>query len=359
MPLSPAETARYSRHLLLPDVGVEGQTRLAGSSVLCVGAGGLGSSTLLYLAAAGVGRIGVVDADVVDVSNLQRQVLHGTRDVGRRKVDSAKDRLADLNPHVQVDAYPVALSAENALALLQPYDVIVDGTDNFPTRFLVDDACALLGKPNVYGSVFRFEGQASVFNYRGGPRYRDLYPEPPPPGSVPSCGEAGVLGVLPGLIGMIQATEAIKVLLGRDDTLSGRLLLYDALAMQFQELALSRDPNRPEVTTLGAPADGCGLPLPAARLDAPALRARLAAGWRPFLLDVRRPDEAATQIPGTDALCPHEQVDDLDLPADRDVVVYCRSGARSELAIRRLAARGFTRLTQLDGGMLGWLATEA
>ncbi|MEN0066602.1 MAG: molybdopterin-synthase adenylyltransferase MoeB, partial [Myxococcota bacterium] len=249
-PLTNAEVARYSRHLTLPEVGLEGQQRLKAGSVLCVGSGGLGSPLLLYLAAAGVGRIGIVDFDVVDESNLQRQILHGTGALGEKKVLSAARRIADLNPHVQVDVHDAALTSANALDLLEPYDIVVDGTDNFPTRYLVDDACSLLDKPNVYGSIYRFEGQASVFNVAGGPQYRDLYPEPPPPGLVPNCAEGGVIGVLPGIIGTIQATEAIKLLAGLGTSLSGRLLLFDALEMSFRELGLRRDPDRPVVTEL-------------------------------------------------------------------------------------------------------------
>ncbi|MFS8887829.1 molybdopterin-synthase adenylyltransferase MoeB, partial [Synechococcus sp. R55.1] len=240
--LSREEMERFSRHLILPEVGLEGQKRLKAGKVLCIGTGGLGSPLLLYLAAAGVGRIGIVDFDVVDVSNLQRQVIHGTSWVGKPKVESAKNRILEINPHCQVDVYNTALKAHNALELFANYDVIVDGTDNFPTRYLVNDACVLTGKPNVYGSIFRFEGQATVFNYEDGPNYRDLYPEPPPPGLVPSCAEGGVLGILPGIIGVIQATETVKILLGVGTTLSGRLLLYDALNMSFRELKLRKNP---------------------------------------------------------------------------------------------------------------------
>ncbi len=269
--LDQEEVARYSRHLILPEVGIEGQKKLKAASVLCVGAGGLGSPVLLYLAAAGIGRIGIVDFDVVDLSNLQRQVAHGTQDVGRRKLDSAHDAVKAINPHVQVDLHETALSSQNALELFKPYDIIIDGTDNFPTRYLVNDACVLLGKPNVYGSIFRFEGQASVFATKGGPCYRCLYPEPPPPGLVPSCAEGGVLGVLPGIIGVIQATEAIKLILGAGEPLVGRFLIYDALRMKFRELKLRRDPecpvcgDHPTVTTLIDYEQFCGLkPAPGA-----------------------------------------------------------------------------------------------
>ena len=359
MPLSPDATARYSRHLLLPEIGRDGQERLAASSVVCIGAGGLGSVSLLYLAAAGIGRITIIDPDVVDVSNLQRQVIHGTRDVGRRKVDSAAERLRDLNPLIDIRTHAVGLSAANALELLSGHDVIVDGTDNFPTRFLVDDASVRLGVPNVYGSVFRFEGQASVFNYRGGPTYRDLFPEPPPAGSVPSCGEAGVLGVLPGLIGTIQATEAIKVLLGRDDTLSGRLLLYDARAMRFHELALQRDPNLQRPAELRDDLGRGDLPpLPAVALSPAEAAARLRAGWSAWVVDVRRREEAeVSPFRAAHALHPHDQLPD-DLPRDRDLLLVCRSGARSALAARTLAERGFHRLFHVDGGLLAWAALD-
>src|SRR5262245_10894011 len=244
-PLTNDEIKRYSRHLIMPEVGVDGQRRLKAASILCIGAGGLGSPAAMYLAAAGVGRLGIVDFDVVDFSNLQRQILHGTPDVGRPKLASAKDRLQALNPEIQIDTYEVALSSQNALKLFEPYDVIVDGTDNFPTRYLVNDACVLLGKPNAYGSIFRFEGQASVFGMKDGPCYRCLYPEPPPPGLVPSCAEGGVLGVLPGIIGVIQATEAVKLILGIGEPLIGRFLIYDALRMKFRELKLRKDPDCP------------------------------------------------------------------------------------------------------------------
>ena len=242
--LSREEIQRYSRHLILEEVGMKGQEKLKDSAVLCVGTGGLGSPLLLYLAAAGVGRIGIVDFDVVDESNLQRQIIHGTSTVGHKKVLSAKERILDLNPHIRVDIYEEALTSDNALELFEPYDVIVDGTDNFPTRYLVNDACVISGKPNVYGSIFKFEGQCTVFNYEDGPNYRDLYPEPPPPGLVPSCAEGGVLGILPGVIGSLQATETIKVLLGIGETLSGRLLTYDAMNMKFQRVQASQGPRR-------------------------------------------------------------------------------------------------------------------
>src|SRR5580692_1903469 len=264
--LSKDEILRYSRHLIMPEVGMEGQIKLKNAKVLLVGAGGLGAPLGLYLAAAGVGRIGVVDFDVVDFTNLQRQVIHGTKDVGRKKLDSARDSMRDINPNVQIDGYDVALSSENALEIISGYDMVVDGTDNFPTRYLVNDACVILKKPNVYGSIFRFEGQATVFAYPGGPCYRCLYPEPPPPGLVPSCAEGGVLGILPGTVGLIQATEAVKLILGIGEPLVGRLMLYDALAMRFRELKLRRNPecpacgDHPTITKLIDYQEFCGIP---------------------------------------------------------------------------------------------------
>jgi adenylyltransferase/sulfurtransferase len=363
--LTREEVARYSRHLILPELGVEGQRRLKAGSVLCVGTGGLGSPLLLYLAAAGVGRIGIVDFDVVDESNLQRQVLHGTSSVGKPKVQSAVARITDLNPNVRVDVYEEALTSENALRILGPYDVVVDGTDNFPTRYLVNDACVILGKPNVYGSIFRFEGQASVFNLGDGPNYRDLYPEPPPPGLVPSCAEGGVLGVLPGVIGTIQATETLKILAGIGTTLSGRLLVYDALNLTFRELKLRRDPNRQPITELIDYVQFCGVP--GAQHDEPVaayqkltvreLDARRREGWRPFVLDVRKPHEAEiVSLPFVDRLEPHETVARIasELPRDRDLVISCKSGARSAKAAETLASLGFDRLYNLEGGVLAW-----
>ncbi|MEQ1505676.1 MAG: molybdopterin-synthase adenylyltransferase MoeB [Myxococcota bacterium] len=363
------EIARYSRHLILPELGLDGQRRLKAGSVLCVGTGGLGSPLLLYLAAAGVGRIGIVDFDVVDESNLQRQVLHGTSSVGKPKVQSAAERIRDLNPHVRLDLYEEPLTSANALRILGPYDVIVDGTDNFPTRYLVNDACVILGKPNVYGSIFRFEGQASVFNLGDGPNYRDLYPEPPPPGLVPSCAEGGVLGVLPGVIGTIQATETLKILAGIGTTLSGRLLLYDALNLTFRELKLRRDPNRQPITALIDYDQFCGVPQallaaqaaaatsPVTRITVRELADRRAAGWRPFVLDVRKPHEAEiVSLPFVDRLEPHETVGGIagELPRDRDILVSCKSGARSAKAAQALVERGFTRVFDLDGGVLAW-----
>lgn len=374
--LDGGDYARYARHLILEEVGVEGQRRLKGASVLCVGTGGLGSPLLLYLAAAGVGRIGIVDFDVVDESNLQRQIIHGAATVGRPKLESARARILDINPACRVDLYPVALDSSNALEILAPYDVVVDGTDNFPTRYLVNDACVLLGKPNVYGSIFKFEGQASVFNHtppggEPGPDYRDLYPEPPPPGLVPSCAEGGVLGILPGVIGCIQATETIKILLGKGGSLSGRLLLYDALDMRFRELRLRRDPNRRPVTELIDYKEFCGVassaegaaaaePVPVAfhRIDVVEAEARLKAGWTPFVLDVRKPHELAiVALPFMDMQREHERVvagEVQGIPRDRPILVSCRSGVRSAAAAEALVAAGYTDVTNLEGGILAW-----
>ena len=367
--LSSEEIERYSRHLLLDEVGLEGQRRLKASSVLCVGTGGLGSPVLMYLAAAGVGRIGLVDFDVVDASNLQRQVIHGTSTLGTSKVRSAKERILEINPNIRVDVYEVALTSENALRILEPYDVVVDGTDNFPTRYLVNDACVILGKPYIYGSIFKFEGQASVFNLDGGPNYRDLYPEPPPPGLVPSCAEGGVLGVLPGVIGTIQATETIKILLGTGTSLSGRLLLYDALDMRFRELTLRRDPSAEPITTLIDYVQFCGGPAveqelqdtsddePFARITATEARSRLDTGWSPVWIDVRRPQEwDIAKLALATHFMPHERISELagELPHDHDIVLQCKSGGRSARAAATLAALGFTRLYSLEGGINGW-----
>ena len=369
--LSHDDIARYSRHLILDEVGLEGQRRLKGASVLCVGAGGLGSPLLLYLAAAGVGRIGIVDFDVVDASNLQRQVIHGTSSLGQSKLDSAKARILDLNPACQVDLYPVAIKAHNALELIAPYDVVVDGTDNFPSRYLVNDACCILGKPNVYGSIFKFEGQASVFNYRGGPNYRDLYPEPPPPGLVPSCAEGGVLGVLPGVIGAIQATETLKILLGKGTTLSGRLLLYNALDLSFRELRLSVDPAAPAITELidyerfcgvADISEGAAAVTPEegfARLDVQAVHRRLAEGWNPLWVDVRKPREwDIVKLEHSTVFKTHEAViaEGLDgVPLDRPILLQCKTGGRSARAAAALVAAGHTDVTNLEGGILAWV----
>jgi adenylyltransferase/sulfurtransferase len=373
--LTADEIKRYSRHLIMPEVGVDGQKRLKAGSVLCIGAGGLGSPAAMYLAAAGVGRIGIVDFDVVDFSNLQRQLLHGTSDVGRSKLASAKDRLRDLNPHIEIDTYETTVTSDNALDLFKPYDVILDGTDNFPTRYLVNDACVLTGKPNAYGSIFRFEGQASVFATREGPCYRCLYPEPPPPGLVPSCAEGGVLGVLPGIIGVIQATEAIKLILGVGEPLIGRFLIYDALKMRFRELKLRKDPDcpvcgtHPTVTKLIDYEQFCGIrPEPAAAQQTGAavsewettsvdLKTRVDAGDDVFILDVREPNEyQICRIPGS-VLIPLGELPRryAELPKDKDIVAHCKMGGRSAKAQEFLQSVGFKRVKNLKGGILDWI----
>ena len=375
--LTPEELRRYNRHLILPEVGLEGQKKLKAASVLLVGAGGLGSPLALYLAAAGVGRLGLVDFDVVDETNLQRQVLHGTKDVGRPKLESARDRILDINPHVQVDLYKTRLTSENALDIIKEYDLVADGTDNFPTRYLVNDACVLAGKPNVYASIFRFEGQVSVFGTPDGPCYRCLYPEPPPPGLVPSCAEGGVLGVLPGLVGTIQATEVIKMILGIGTPLIGRLLLVDALHMQFRTLKVRKNPECPicgEHRTIHELIDYeqfCGLPSrngeAAAQQTAEGevpeitvheLKARLERGDRPVILDVRKPHEVQIASIGHDLLIPvdelPERLSELESYRDREIVVYCRSGARSARATKLLREAGFRDVKNLKGGILAW-----
>jgi sulfur-carrier protein adenylyltransferase/sulfurtransferase len=371
--LTAEEIKRYSRHLIMPEVGVDGQKKLKAGSVLCIGAGGLGSPAAMYLAAAGVGRIGMVDFDVVDFSNLQRQLLHGTSSVGRSKLDSAKDRLRDLNPHVEIDTYETTVSSDNALELFKPYDVILDGTDNFPTRYLVNDACVLTGKPNAYGSIFRFEGQASVFATKEGPCYRCLYPEPPPPGLVPSCAEGGVLGVLPGIIGVIQATEAIKLILGVGEPLIGRFLIYDALKMRFRELKLRKDPDcpvcgtHPTVTQLIDYEQFCGIrPEPAVEAGAGVnqfettsleLKKRLDAGDDVFILDVREPNEyQICRIPGS-VLIPLGELPRryAELPSDKDIVALCKMGGRSAKATDFLQSVGVKRVKNLRGGILDWI----
>jgi adenylyltransferase/sulfurtransferase len=367
--LSQPEVARYSRHLIMPEVGMDGQKRLKASSVLLIGAGGLGSPLGLYLAAAGVGRIGLVDFDVVDFSNLQRQVLHGTDDVGRPKLHSARDRLRAINPDVRLDLYETRLTSANALDIFRPYDIVIDGTDNFATRYLVNDACVLLKKPNVYGSIFRFDGQASVFHPPAGPCYRCLYPEPPPPGEVPSCAEGGVLGILPGLVGCIQATEAVKLILGQGEPLIGRLLLYDALKMGFQEFKVRRNPrcplcgDNPTITGLIDYEQFCGMrgqepPAPAAEGDVTAaeLAELVRSGRPPFILDVRNPEEfQICRIPGSQLLPLPELAQRFgELDRDRETVVHCKSGMRSAKAIAFLRQQGFTKLRNLKGGMLAW-----
>ena len=374
--LSQPEIQRYSRHLIMPEVGMDGQRKLKASSVLCIGAGGLGSPAAMYLAAAGVGRIGIVDFDVVDFSNLQRQLLHGTPDVGRSKLVSAKDRLHALNPHVEVETYETLLSSENALKLFEPYDVILDGTDNFPTRYLVNDACVISGKPNAYGSIFRFEGQASVFATDGGPCYRCLYPEPPPPGLVPSCAEGGVFGVLPGIIGVIQATETIKLMLGVGEPLVGRFLIYDALKMRFRELKLRKDPEcpvcgtNPTVTELIDYEQFCGI-----RPESPVqpagatgnewettpveLKRRLDAGDDVFILDVREPNEyQINRVPGS-TLIPLGELPRRyqELNPDREIVAHCKMGGRSAQAVDYLRSVGFSKVKNLRGGVLEWIDT--
>lgn len=369
-PLSPEERQRYGRHLILRDVGEAGQTRLKASRVLLVGAGGLGSPCALYLAAAGVGTLGLVDADVVDVTNLQRQVLHGTAAVGRPKLESAAERLRDLNPHVTVVRHDAWLTSANALEIVRAYDVVVDGTDNFATRYLVNDACVLIGRPNVHASVFQFDGQASVFATAAGPCYRCLYPEPPPPGLVQNCAEGGVLGVLPGLLGMIQATETLKLLLDLGDSLAGRLLMVDALSMAFRTIQVDRDPDCPAcgqrtITALVDYDAFCGTPPLAApagaatavvEVSAPALAEQLGQPDAPIVIDVREPHETAGgMIAGARAIPLGQVVSaaaDLD-PSQRYVLV-CRSGVRSADAVRRLSRLGFQSLASLAGGMLAW-----
>ncbi|HXH06481.1 MAG TPA: molybdopterin-synthase adenylyltransferase MoeB [Vicinamibacterales bacterium] len=369
--LTEAEIKRYSRHLIMPEVGVDGQRRLKAARVLCIGAGGLGAPASLYLAAAGVGRLGLVDFDVVDFSNLQRQIIYGTPDVGRPKLEAARERLTALNPEVEVVVHETTLSSKNALDLFEGYDVIVDGTDNFPTRYLVNDACVLLGKPNAYGSIFRFEGQASVFAVKGGPCYRCLYPEPPPPGLVPSCAEGGVLGVLPGVIGTIQATEAIKLVLGIGEPLVGRFLIYDALKMRFRELKLRRDPDcpvcgdRPTVRSLIDYEQFCGLRPAGGAQQGPAvpeitveeLKGRLDRGEAVFVLDVREPSEYRINRIAGSTLIPlgelPRRLEELD--RHRDIVVHCKSGMRSAKAVALLRERGFERVWNLKGGILAWI----
>jgi len=372
--LSRSELHRYARHIALPEVGLEGQLRLKAGRVLCVGAGGLGSPLALYLAAAGVGTIGIVDFDDVDASNLQRQILHGTGDVGRHKLDSAADRLEDVNPHVEVVGHPQRLTSENALEILKGYDVVVDGTDNFPTRYLVNDACVLLGTPNVYGSVFRWEGQVSVFATKGGPCYRCLFREPPPPGLVPNCAEGGVLGVLPGIIGSMQAMETIKLLLGKGVGLAGRLLIFDALEMTWREIALRRNPecpvcsDSPTQTGLIDYELFCGVTRPGEgsldsaedfeELDAASVAVLLASDTPPYLIDVREPWEwAVSSLAERGArLIPLAELGDRlgEVPKETPVVVYCRSGQRGQSAARQLVAGGYGPVSNLSGGLLSW-----
>jgi len=376
--LSREELIRYARHVILPDVGVDGQRRLKAARVLCVGAGGLGSPAAMYLAAAGVGTLGIVDHDDVDASNLQRQILHDTAGTGRPKVESARDRLKAINPNVSVELHHVRLTSDNALAILERYDVVLDGADNFPTRYLVNDACVLLGKPNAFGAIFRFEGQASVFAARGGPCYRCIYPEPPPPGLVPSCAEAGVFGVLPGVVGTIQATETIKLILRIGETLVGRLLVYDAMRMAFRELRVPKDPDcpvcgaRPTVRALIDYEAFCGLKpaeQPPAEQAAPGepgvldpiitvdeLKARWDRGDRPFLLDVREVFEHQLVRLDGDVLIPLGELisRQRELDPDREIVVYCHHGNRSGRATAYLRHNGFPHARNLRGGIEEW-----
>ena len=365
------EVARYSRHLIMPEVGMDGQLKLKSASVLCIGAGGLGSPVAMYLGAAGVGRIGIVDFDVVDYSNLQRQVIHGTPDVGRSKLDSARDRLNAINPEVTVETHDVALSSENALELLANYDVIVDGTDNFPTRYLVNDACVILGKPNVYGSIFRFEGQASVFATKDGPCYRCLYPEPPPPGLVPSCAEGGVLGILPGVVGTIQATEAVKLIIGVGEPLINRFMIYDALRMKFRELKLRKDPDcpvcgeTPTVTELIDYEQFCGITGAATEdvssevldITVEDLKTRIDGKDEVLVLDVREPQEfQICRIPGSTLIPLNDLPQRLaELEGYKDMVVHCKSGVRSAKAVKLLHEAGFSDAKNLRGGILAWI----
>lgn len=370
--LSREEVARYSRHLTLPDVGPAGQRKLKAAAVLLVGAGGLGSPLGLYLAAAGVGRLGIVDDDVVDETNLQRQVIHGTGEVGNLKVESAARRIADLNPHVEVITYPFRFDAAHALALVADYDIIVDGSDNFSTRFMVNDACVLAGKPNVYGSVYRFEGQASVFDARRGPCYRCVFAQPPPPGAVPSCAEGGVLGVLPGIIGLIQATEAIKLIIGKGEPLIGKLLVFDALEMRFATLAIAKDPacpvcgSNPSITQVREEDARCDIPLDSQQGSAAdmeitpqALRDKLDRGEPLELLDVREPVEREiSSLANTLEIRVDDLAEHLDeLPRDKEIVAYCRTGGRSARAVQLLLDAGFTRVRNLSGGINAWSET--
>ena len=369
--LTTDELSRYSRHLILPEVGMEGQQRLKAAKVLCVGTGGLGSPLAFYLAAAGIGTLGLVDFDVVDASNLQRQIIHSTKDIGRKKLDSAEEKLTALNPALNVVKHETMLTSANALEILKDYDIVADGTDNFPTRYLVNDACVLLGKPNAYGSIFRFEGQCSVFATKEGPCYRCLYPEPPPPGLVPSCAEGGVLGILPGLVGVMQATEVIKLILGKGEPLIGRLLLVDALNMRFRELKLRKNPEcpvcgtNPTIRELIDYQQFCGI-VPESRQDASMkngipqmtvqeLKRRIDAGEDVQLIDVREPYEfQIAQIGGK--LIPQNDVPQRlgEIDSSREVIVHCRSAARSQRIAEYLKQQGYPRVSNLAGGILAW-----
>ena len=367
--LSNEEVLRYSRHLIMPEVGMDGQLKLKQAKVLCIGAGGLGSPLALYLAAAGVGKVGIVDFDVVDYTNLQRQVIHDTSDVGRPKLESARDTIHDINPFVEVVGYETRLSSDNALEIFRDYDIIADGTDNFPTRYLVNDACVLLGKPNVYGSIFRFEGQASVFYAKEGPCYRCLYPEPPPPGLVPSCAEGGVLGVLPGIIGCLQALETVKLILGSGDPLIGRLLLFDALGLKFREVKLRKNPDcvicgpNPTITKLIDYEQFCGIrgeeQVQTTKVPeiTPLELKEMMDKRKPFvLIDVREPHEyQICSIPDS-KLIPLGQVPRRmnELNSADEIVVHCRSGMRSAQAVEFLMKAGFRKIHNLKGGILAW-----
>ena len=369
--LTTDDLSRYSRHLILPEVGMEGQQKLKAAHVLCVGTGGLGSPLAFYLTAAGVGTLGLVDFDVVDASNLQRQIIHSTKDIGRKKLDSAEEKLKALNPAINIVKHETMLTSANAMEILKDYDIVADGTDNFPTRYLVNDACVLLGKPNVYGSIFRFEGQASVFATEQGPCYRCLYPEPPPPGLVPSCAEGGVLGILPGLVGVIQATEVIKLILGKGESLIGRLLLVDALSMRFRELKLRKNPEcpvcgqNPTVTELIDYQHFCGIvpetPQEASvkngipQLSVKDLKRRIDAGEDVYILDVREPYEyRIAQIGGI--LIPQTDVPNrlAEIDREREIIVQCRSGVRSQRIAEFLKQQGYPRVVNLAGGILAW-----
>jgi sulfur-carrier protein adenylyltransferase/sulfurtransferase len=368
--LTPDELSRYSRHLILPEVGMEGQQKLKAARVLCIGAGGLGAPLTFYLAAAGVGTLGLVDFDVVDASNLQRQIIHSTRDIGRKKLDSAEEKLTALNPGLNVVKHETMLTSANALEILADYDIVADGTDNFPTRYLVNDACVISGKPNVYASIFRFEGQASVFGLPDGPCYRCLYPEPPPPGLVPSCAEGGVLGILPGLLGVIQATETIKLILGNGELLAGRLLLVDALAMRFRELKLRKNPEcpvcgkHPTITKLIDYQQFCGVKPTAEeqkvkngvpQISVQELKQRLDAGEDIFVLDVREPFEyqianiGGKLIPQNDV---PQRLNEID--REREVVVHCKMGGRSQKVAEFLTQNGYPNVKNLAGGIPAW-----
>jgi adenylyltransferase/sulfurtransferase len=373
MPLNPQQYERYSRHLILPEIGLAGQTKLLESKVLLIGAGGLGSPLGLYLAAAGIGKLGIVDFDLVDRSNLQRQVMHGESTIGKPKVDSAKARIADLNPDTEVETYREPLTSKNALEILRPYDVVIDGTDNFPTRYLTNDACVLLKKPNIYGSIFRFDGQATVFDpNRGGPCYRCLYPEPPPPGMVPSCAEGGVLGILPGIIGLIQATECIKILVGCGTSLLGRLIQYDSLAMTFRELKLRRDPScpmcgdHPTIHDLIDYEQFCGVVQEEKKktesmipqITATDLKKKLDSGEEFILLDVREQHEyEIARIPGS-TLIPlsafQQRFGELDGHKDKEIVIHCKMGGRSMQACQFLQSQGYSKVVNVAGGILAW-----